>query len=87
MKIGIVKFEDCINAYPRAAPINGAVQGDATITAHTPVKNDPEMPLDPTTSISNHRRDFKHLNVFDRCCFINGYKHWLFDDKTWSCWI
>ena len=48
IKIGIVKFEDCINAYPRAAPINGAVHGDATITANTPVKNDPEIPLDQT---------------------------------------
>ena len=35
--IGNVIVEDCIKAYPRAAPINGAVHGDATTTARTPV--------------------------------------------------
>ena len=38
---GIVVPEGWINAYPSAAPINGAVHGEATITARTPVKNDP----------------------------------------------
>ena len=31
----------CKIAKPNAEPINGAVHGDATITARTPVKNDP----------------------------------------------
>ena len=30
----------CNNATPRAGPIKGAVQGEATITANVPVKND-----------------------------------------------
>ena len=46
--IGKVVFDGCINAYPSAAPINGAVQGDATTTARTPVKKDPLNEFDPT---------------------------------------
>ena len=30
----------CNRAKPRAGPIKGAVQGEATITARTPVKNE-----------------------------------------------
>ena len=32
----------CTRANPRAAPIKGAVQGDATTTARTPVANELE---------------------------------------------
>ena len=46
-KIGMVIAEGCISAYPRAAPINGAVHGDATMTARTPVKKDPLNEFDP----------------------------------------
>ena len=39
-KTGNVTKEGCIKAYPIAAPINGAVHGDATTTAKTPVIKD-----------------------------------------------
>ena len=34
----------CTNAKPKAAPMKGAVHGDATITESAPVKNDPTNP-------------------------------------------
>ena len=37
----------CANANPTAAPINGAVQGVATIVANTPVKKLPLYPERP----------------------------------------
>ena len=40
--------DGCIRAYPSAAPINGAVHGEVTITARTPVRNEPLSELDPT---------------------------------------
>ena len=43
-KISIEKVLDCTNAYPNAAPMNGAVQGEATKTDKTPVKNEPDAP-------------------------------------------
>ena len=38
------KALDCTSAYPNAAPMNGAVQGEATKTDKTPVKNEPDAP-------------------------------------------
>ena len=35
----------CVTAYPSAAPIKGAVQGDATTTASTPVQKLPAGPV------------------------------------------
>ena len=43
-KISIEKVLDCTSAYPNAAPMNGAVQGEATKTDKTPVKNEPDAP-------------------------------------------
>ena len=36
---------DRVNAYPRATPINGAVQGVATRVANTPLRKEPPNPL------------------------------------------
>ena len=41
-----------MRAKPRAAPIKGAVQGDATITAKAPVRNELNGP-EPSVCFSN----------------------------------
>ena len=44
-KTGTAIHASCVTAYPRAAPIKGAVQGLATTTASTPVQKLPAGPV------------------------------------------